>query len=287
MSGRLSRRLHALRTHHSRLTAPLTPEQVAARERWQRLWNVPIVVAATVPLFVTSPSSRAVELVVGVGSWVIFVVDLWVQRRIVPDYLRLPAGRVDLAIVVLTFPYYLIPGLGQYTAILLIARLARVARLLVATSGLRRFAERLGKVAVVAGFVLVVGSLAAYAAEHPENSGFATFGDALWWGIVTLTTVGYGDIVPETTTGRFAGMGIMFTGVAILGILAGSLAALFGIEQPTTDEMTGEGSAPSNEPQPMAEELAALRAQLKAVDLRLGELADRAQATVGGAAPEA
>ena len=40
----------------------------------------------------------------------------------------------------------------------------------------------------------------AYYAEHPTNREFATVGDALWWGIVTLTTVGYGDIVPQWST---------------------------------------------------------------------------------------
>jgi len=49
----------------------------------------------------------------------------------------------------------------------------------------------------------VIGSLVAYHAEHPVNPEFATVGDALWRGIVTVTTVGYGDIVPKTTTGRW------------------------------------------------------------------------------------
>jgi hypothetical protein len=80
-----------------------------------------------------------------------------------------------------------------------------------------------------------VCSLAAYQAEHPTNPGFATIGDALWWGIATLTTVGYGDIVPETAAGRLAGIAIMFTGIAVLGLLAGSLASLFDVDEPDED----------------------------------------------------
>jgi hypothetical protein len=48
----------------------LTPEQLAARERWQHIWTLPIIVAAVVPLFVTSPDARWAQLIVGIGSWV-------------------------------------------------------------------------------------------------------------------------------------------------------------------------------------------------------------------------
>jgi voltage-gated potassium channel Kch len=196
---------------------------------------VPIIVAAVLPLFVTSPKSKWVEVVVGVGSWLVFVVDLVVQWRIQHDYLRRRRGKFDLGIVVLTFPFYVIPGVSGGAAVLLLARLGRVVRVLLATAGLRRFAARLGKVVVVAGLVVVLASLAAYEAEHPTNPGFATIGDALWWGIVTLTTVGYGDIVPKTQAGRFAGIAIMFTGIAVLGVLASSLAAVFHLDESSAD----------------------------------------------------
>ena len=84
---------------------------------------------------------------------------------------------------------------------MVLLRLARLARLVMATKGARRLFERLGRVAIVAGGVVVIGSLVTYYAEHPTNPEFATVGDALWWGIVTLTTVGYGDIVPKTPSG--------------------------------------------------------------------------------------
>src|SRR5215471_2715432 len=241
----------------------LSAQQSAARERWQRRWNLPILLAALVPLFVNSPESRAVQVFIGIGSWLVFMVDLVVQRRIVPDYLHRRNGRIDLAIVVVTFPFYLIPPLSGYSAILMLARLARVARVLLATKGLRRFAQRIGKVALVAAAIVIVCSLSAYEAEHPTNPGFATIGDALWWGIVTLTTVGYGDIVPKTTAGRLSGVAIMFTGVAVLGVLAGSLASVFGIEKdgdaPAAD---GEQAAADTVSRRLVEdELASLQAQ--------------------------
>ena len=72
-----------------------------------------------------------------------------------------------------------------------------------------------------------MGAAVGYRAEHAHNPGFKTFGDALWWAVVTLTTVGYGDIVPQTTAGRVDGVMIMIAGVGVLGVLAGSMASFF------------------------------------------------------------
>jgi voltage-gated potassium channel len=159
--------------------------------------------------------------------------------------------------------------------------LARVARLLLATAGLRRFAARVGKVAIVAGLIVLFASLGAYQAEHKTNPEFATVGDALWWGIVTLTTVGYGDIVPKTSAGRLCGVVIMFTGIAVLGVLAGSLASLFNLQGSSDEKPDADSPAEATAGRSVPLELAALQAQLQAVERRLGQLAQLISAPRG------
>jgi len=148
----------------------------------------------------------------------------------------------------------------------------------------------------VAVGVLITASLVAYYAEHPTNPEFATIGDALWWGIVTLTTVGYGDIVPKTTTGRWAAVVIMLTGVAVLGVLAGSMASFLRL-QPNADSAPSGDGAESAEPvgpheagpDPTAlgptpaalgaltAEVAALRAQVAVLTQHLADLGPKAR----------
>jgi voltage-gated potassium channel len=208
---------------------PRSARDAAFLDRFNARMRLPIVVSAILPLVIIPGSTGWVGEAVGVLTWLVFLIDFVVQARYRDHYTRTGFGRFDLFVVIATAPWFLIPGAqaGQFVVLL---RLARLARLVMATRDARRLFERLGRVALTAGGVVVVGSLVAYHAEHSVNPEFATVGDALWWGLVTLTTVGYGDIVPKTTAGRWAAVTIMVTGIAVLGLLAGSLASFFRLD---------------------------------------------------------
>jgi voltage-gated potassium channel len=83
-------------------------------------------------------------------------------------------------------------------------------------------------VTVSAATLVVCGALAVLDAErNAAGSNIKSFGDALWWAVVTVTTVGYGDHFPVTIQGRFVAVGLMIGGVALIGVVTASFAAWF------------------------------------------------------------
>jgi voltage-gated potassium channel len=229
---------------------------------------LPLVLAAVLPLMLLpGDEDGLLAVVVNIVAWIVFIVDFVVHERRLERYLATWLGRFDLLVVVLTAPWFLLPGVGESRFVVLI-RLARVARLLMAGTGARRLFERLGRVAIIAVVIVVIGAAAAYRAEHPTNPEFATFGDSLWWAVVTLTTVGYGDIVPQTPAGRFVGVMIMVSGTGILGVMAGSMASFFHIGGSGDNLPDGSDTATTD----LTTELAALRTQVAALTQAIASL---------------
>jgi voltage-gated potassium channel len=74
--------------------------------------------------------------------------------------------------------------------------------------------------------IAFIAALAALEAERDADGALITsFGDAMWWACTTMTTVGYGDTYPVTTTGRFIGVGLMIGGIALLGTVTATFAS--------------------------------------------------------------
>jgi len=199
-------------------------------ERVARFLAYPALVAAllTLPVIVleqanVSPSWKTLGDVLNWGAWLVFLGESVVMLALVSVRRRWAREHlIDLARVVLT-PPIVPPGLQSLRGVRLLRllRLVRVPQLmrgLFSMTGLR-FASFFALLTVVAG------GTAFEAAESSKQS--LSFGDGLWWALVTITTVGYGDISPKTDLGRVVGAIVMLVGIGFIALMTGALAQRF------------------------------------------------------------
>ncbi|WP_374684206.1 potassium channel family protein [Streptomyces sp. ODS05-4] len=195
--------------------------------RWEAGTRVPLLVlsagfgvAYAVP--VVAPDARPwVHTVCGLVEWTVwaaFAVDYLVRLTLAPARLVFVRRHpLDLLAVLLPLvqPLRL---LRLVATMLLIGRRARTAPQITLTT-------------YVAGAVvglLMFGSLAVLQVERDAPGGnIRTLGDAVWWSFTTMTTVGYGDHAPTTGLGRLLAVGLMLSGIALLGVVTANIAAWF------------------------------------------------------------
>lgn len=184
-----------------------------------------------------------------------------------------------------------IPSFGflPFTALFRLARLSRLARIRRLLGGKNRKAfvadvlANRGQYAtfitiLAAGMVLVVASVLVLQFESVDpDANIQTGGDALWWAIVTITTVGYGDRFPVTLLGRLTGFSVMIAGVGIIGALASILASLL-VPPPKEPEPAGAARSaaepvPAGEQEPAANGVPTAAAAAPGPDATARELA--------------
>lgn len=128
-----------------------------------------------------------------------------------------------------------VPSFLRILRLLRIVRILRVFGVVGRRLGIWQRLAREGnlyKIGLAAGVITLAGALLVWALEsNAPDARIKDFQTALWWAIVTVTTVGYGDVTPVTGTGRFVATLLMVTGIGTIGLLASSLASVLVVRK--------------------------------------------------------
>ena len=184
--------------------------------------TVMVTLAVTVIALLSQPDEGWIR-VANMAIWGVFVLDYFTRLALSGN--RKTFFRRNIIDLVAILP-------ADFFRAARALRVLRILRLLRATTVLWRVSSTirgiagtnaLGWVLAASGLVVLIGAGAVMIAE-PQ---LGDFGDALWWSIVTATTVGYGDLAPASVVGRIVAVLLMIVGIGTIGMITGSIATFF------------------------------------------------------------
>jgi voltage-gated potassium channel len=193
----------------------------------RKVWNwiltalaIAFLIAYSYPAFVTDVSSSSQSILDGVQwvSWIAFAADLLFGIFKSSDKAQF-LKKHPLEILAVALPF-LRP--------LRLLRFISFGTLVFEKVNLGKSIAITFKVVVTALFLTYLAGIEITMAERGKpGATIQSIGDGFWWAITTLTTVGYGDIYPTTTAGRFIAVGLMVSGICVLGFISATVAAWF------------------------------------------------------------
>jgi voltage-gated potassium channel len=235
-------------------------------EVWERRTDLPLTVVGLAYLVTyavqvlafrgTDPGWFALDVVLWV-IWGVFVVD-FVGRLVLARNRWRFVARHPFDLLVVLAPFFRFLRLLRLVAV--VSSLARVLR--------DDFRGRVGSYLLVSvSLVGFVAALAVYEVERDApDASITSFGEATWWVLTTITTVGYGDRYPVTTEGRFVAAGLMLGGIAILGTVTAAIATWFLEQVGARDVAEALHPGEPTETELLLAEIRALRTRLDALE---------------------
>ena len=148
--------------------------------------------------------------------WVVFIADLTLRTVLAPKHIAYLVHH-PLDVIAVAVPAF---------RVLRVLRVLTAGQWLISRGSRLRFGRTATAVVFAVAFLTYLSSLAVLNAERgAQGADIKSFGDAVWWSLVTMATVGYGDYVPVTTNGRIVAVGLMVVGISLLGLVGASVAS--------------------------------------------------------------
>ena len=205
----------------------------------EKFYEIPVLIAVIllIPVIVIEYSDSAYKEIanyINWGIWIIFLLEyahLFFLSENKKEYVL--SHKLELFIVVVSIPF--VPKGFESSRFLRFARLPRLLRffqLFRLAAVLVRFGTAIKTIFNSRGlrfivyatvFLIIFFGFLFYIAEPDVES----FGDGIWWALVTITTVGYGDITPLTTLGRIVASTLMILGIGFIATLTAAVSAYF------------------------------------------------------------
>lgn len=195
-------------------------------DRWQRATEWPLIIASVI--FLVAYAWQVIADLSGLAN-VLAEALMWITWGLfLADYVAnlVLIGREK------RWRWFYTHWFDLCVVVLPMLRPLRILRLVTLLSVLQRTAGNAirGRISLYVGcasaLLIFVAALAVLDSERGQpGSNIETFGEALWWSFVTVTTVGYGDYTPVTPVGRLIAVGLMIGGIALLGVVTATLAS--------------------------------------------------------------
>lgn len=166
--------------------------------------------------------------VASIAIWIVFIVDLTTRTYLAPNRIMYLAQH-PLDVVAVVVPMF---------RILRVLRVFTAGQWFIARGRHLAIGRTYLAIGVGAAVVWFIAALAFYDVERGAPDTLVdSFGDALWWSIVTMSTVGYGDVYPVTPEGRLVAAALMIVGISLLGVITATVASWF-VEQTRLNSKT-------------------------------------------------
>lgn len=162
-----------------------------------------------------------------IAIWIAFYLEMFIKLVVSNNYLQTLKKNWFLVIILLlpAFRIFRLVWLARYLRFIRLLRLQSLVNHLKEST--RKLINNLEYIVVGLVSVVLVASFSMWQIEAKTGGVIDTFGEALWWSVITITTVGYGDIVPSTSSGKIFGAIISFIGIIIFMVIVARITALF------------------------------------------------------------